>query len=158
MAYMAPPPVIIPEPDMMPGDTSDVSFADISDLPPTYDDSSFLAVDDTLDTYSDGPIDNDELNLQDVGSPPSFDDTSFVPATPTDSFGNGPVDETDAFDFEGQESDPEADQAIGGAQQFEGDEMSPAADDVTSESGVNDIADDSILDDDEEDDVDFDYD
>jgi len=124
----------------------------MSDLPPSYNDPSFLP-----------------------GTPssvaPSFDNLSYFPATPSDSSEIGFDD--NSVDFSGQDSDglelnmsgDEADQAIDLAQSEEGDDMEEAQDSVSiaglavdtgPDSAVEDASEDSIDDEDDEDDDDGD--
>ena len=129
----------------------------MDDLPPSYDDPSFLPA-----TPSDTP---------------SYDDPSYFPATPSDIDNSSEMGlgDDDGINFSGQDSDgleldmsgDEADQAIDLAQSEEGDEIEEAQDSVSIPglavdtgpgSAVEGEADDSIDDDDDGDDDDDDDD
>ena len=145
MAYMAPPPMIIQEPAI---DPIDPGLPILDDLPPSYNDASFLPA--TPSSVA-----------------PSFDNPSFFPATPSDTSELGLDDYS--VDFDGQDSDglelnmsgDEADQAIDLAQSEQGDDMEEAQDSLSisglavdsgPDSAVEDDADDSVDDDDDDDD------
>jgi hypothetical protein len=151
MAYMAPPPpMIIPESPIA-IDPIDPGLPILDDLPPSYNDGSFLPA--TPSSVA-----------------PSFDNPSFFPATPSDTSELGLDDNSvnlSGLDSDGLELDmsgDEADQAIDLGQSVDGDEMAEAQDSVSisglavdtgPDSAVEDDAEDSIDDDDDDDDDSF---
>jgi hypothetical protein len=96
---------------------------------------------------------------------PSFDNPSFFPVTPSDTSELG-LDDDNSIDFSGQESDglelgmsgDEADQAIDLAQSEEGDDMAEAQDSVSISGLAVDTGPDSAVEDDAEDSIDDDDD